>query len=64
MPDRKFRDNMLTTKLANGNWPSSLVQRLPTHCCGATSDTKQKDHRAQETILRDGSWNWTGDKNN
>ena len=42
MPDGKSRDNMLTTKLANGDWPSSLVRSPPTHRCGATSDTKQK----------------------
>ena len=41
MPDGKSRDNMLTTKLANGDWPSSLVRSPPTHRCGATSDTKQ-----------------------
>ena len=34
MPDGKSRDNMLTTKLANGDWPSSLVGSPPTHRCG------------------------------
>ena len=52
MPDGKSRDNMLTTKLANGDWPSSLVRSPPTHRCGATSDTKQKKKIQAEQEFR------------